>query len=97
MRNAEKLNAVDAAPNRGPGRPRGARNKISKAQIAAALASGEQMPLDYMLCIMRNEKLPMPIRFEAAKAAAPFCHSKLAAIQHEGTASPHEDFVKALS
>jgi hypothetical protein len=31
---------------------------ISKAQIIAAFASGDLMPLGYLLSIMRNEKLP---------------------------------------
>ena len=44
------------------------------------------MPLDYMLEMLRNEALPAEDRFEAAKAAAPYVHAKLAAVQHSGDA-----------
>src|SRR5215469_9514484 len=93
-----KRRPVYAAPKRGPGRRPGARNRLSKAQVEAAMAAGDLMPLDYMLAIMRDEMMPMPVRFEAAKAAAPFCHSKLANIQHSAAiGNSHEDFVKATS
>jgi hypothetical protein len=39
------------------------------------------MPLDYMLTILRNEELPRDQRFEAAKAAAPYVHAKLANVE----------------
>ena len=96
--NVKRSNAAGLALNRRPGRPPGSRNKISKAQIQAALENGDLMPLDYMLALMRDEDLPMPIRFEAAKAAAPFCHSKLASIQHTGALTfSHEEALKALA
>lgn len=98
MPNVKRSKTSGPAPNRRPGRPAGSRNKISKTQIQVALENGDQMPLDYMLTIMRDESLPMPIRFEAAKAAAPFCHSKLASVQHTGALSvSHEEALKALS
>jgi hypothetical protein len=34
-------------------------------------------PLDYMLAILRTEELPRDVRFEAAKAAAPYVHARL--------------------
>ena len=33
---------------------------------------------------MRNPALPLQLRFDAAKKAAPFCHPKLAPIQPPG-------------
>lgn len=42
------------------------------------------MPLDYMLEILRNEEMPTDSRFEAAKAAAPYVHAKLASVEHKG-------------
>lgn len=67
----------------GAGRKQGAVTKRTQEATAAILASG-LTPLDYMLSIMRDEtKLP-DIRFEAAKAAAPYVHPKLAAIEHTG-------------
>jgi hypothetical protein len=42
------------------------------------------MPLDVMLSVMRNTDLPWELRFDAAVKAAPFCHPKLAPIEHPG-------------
>ncbi|MDH5640867.1 MAG: hypothetical protein OEY28_06200 [Nitrospira sp.] len=67
----------------GAGRKKGRQNKASAAQRAAIAASGE-VPLNYMLKIMRDEKQPTAIRLEMAKAAAPYCHPKLAAVEHTG-------------
>lgn len=51
-------------------------------------------PLEYMLQVMRTEPSDaldekgllqaMTLRFEAAKAAAPYMHPKLASIEHTG-------------
>jgi hypothetical protein len=38
------------------------------------------MPLDFLLRMMRDPSEPKSKRLEAAKAAAPFCHPKLNAI-----------------
>jgi len=69
------------------GRPTGSRNKRTKALVEAAQASGE-LPLDYMLRVMRDPSATAKRRDEMAKAAAPFLHSKLASIEnpkaHEG-------------
>jgi len=65
------------------GRPRGSRNKRSLANIETAQASG-QMPLDFVLSIMRNNTQPLERRLEAAKVAAPYCHAKLASVEHSG-------------
>ncbi len=62
------------------GRPRGARNKRSLANIEAAQAGG-QLPLDFMLAVMRDETQPPERRLEAAKSAAPYCHARLAPIE----------------
>ena len=61
------------------GRPRGSLNKRTRALLEAAEAGGE-MPLDFLLRLMRDPREPKSKRLEAAKAAAPFCHSKLNAI-----------------
>ena len=66
------------------GRPRGARNKRSLANIEAAQAGG-QMPLDFMLAFMRDETQPLERRLEAAKCAAPYVHARLASIEHSGS------------
>jgi hypothetical protein len=38
------------------------------------------MPLDFLLRLMRDPLAPKAKRLEAAKAAAPFCHPKLSAV-----------------
>lgn len=38
------------------------------------------MPLEYLLSIMRDSKKRWPVRFEAAKAAAPYLHPRLAQV-----------------
>jgi hypothetical protein len=75
------------------GRKKGTPNKKTAKTIAAVVAAGIT-PLDYMLEQMRK---PIPkdaepavkvamigLRFEAAKAAAPYVHPKLANIEHSG-------------
>ena len=49
-----------------------------------AAQSGGELPLDYMLAVMRDPKAPARRRDEMAKAAAPYLHSKLASIEPEG-------------
>ena len=85
----------------GAGRPKGSRSRTTRSKISrieALIARGDELPLDFLLQLMRA---PEPVqqvgesvlvfrarwvrwaeeRFEAAKAAAPFCHPKLAAIE----------------
>jgi hypothetical protein len=63
------------------GRPRGSRNRRTRALVEAAQAGGE-LPLDYMLRVMRDPNATAKRRDEMAKAAAPFLHSKLASIEN---------------
>jgi hypothetical protein len=62
------------------GRPRGSRNKRTRALIEAVQATGES-PLDYMLRVMRDPRVPAKRRDEMAKAAAPYVHAKLSSIE----------------
>ncbi len=61
------------------GRQKGVTNKATAAKIAEVEASG-LTPLDYMLTRLRDENLDHEIRMDAAKAAAPYCHARLAAV-----------------
>ena len=63
------------------GRKHGTPNRASTARQAEVAASGIT-PLDYMLKVLRDENADPRQRFEAAKAAAPYVHPKLANIQH---------------
>jgi hypothetical protein len=59
---------------------------VKESEAADADAKrGDLMPLDFILDIMRDDSSPLSIRFEAAKAALPYCHPKLASIQDSGT------------
>lgn len=61
---------------KGAGRKPGAITRATR-EIAEKGLDG-LTPLDFMLGVMRDENLEMGPRFEAAKAAAPYVHAKLA-------------------
>lgn len=63
------------------GRPRGSVNKRTQAYLRT---NGGELPLDYMLKIMRDDTQPRERRDEMAKAAAPFLHAKLQSTQLTG-------------
>lgn len=63
------------------GRKKGVPNKATAAKAAAIAASG-LTPLDYLLDVMRNSDDALQ-RLDAAKAAAPYVHPKLASIDHK--------------
>ena len=65
------------------GRKKGVPNKASTAKAAAIAASG-LTPLDYLLLTMRDETAELAVRLEAAKAAAPYVHPRLAAVEFAG-------------
>jgi hypothetical protein len=68
----------------GAGRRKGIPNKATVERQAVIAASGET-PLDYMIRVMRDETAPVERRDEMAKAAAPYVHPRLAAIEHAAT------------
>jgi hypothetical protein len=68
------------------GREKGVRNrKVAqrRAQVDEAVAAG-MSPLDYMLMVYRDPTADQSRRDEMAKAAAPYCHHRLSAIEHTG-------------
>lgn len=67
----------------GAGRKSGVANKRTREIATKAMQEG-MTPIEYLLGVMRDEKADPAARFEAAKAAAPYCHPKLAAIEHSG-------------
>ncbi|WP_152048263.1 hypothetical protein [Aureimonas psammosilenae] len=80
----------------GAGRPAGAINKRTQAQAEAVEATGIS-PLDYLLSVMRNAENDDDTRIEAAKAAAPYVHAKLASVEVSGKLTiSHEDALAAL-
>lgn len=79
----------------GAGRPKGAkegsptkraiRREMTERIVENALSEGV-MPLEVMLAAMREEwnKGNKQLAAEFAKDAAPYCHAKLASIEHSG-------------
>lgn len=80
----------------GAGRPPGVANKASIERQEEIAASG-LTPLDYMISVMRNLTLDEAKRLDAAKAAAPYVHPRLAAIEHSGEVHmTHEQWLASL-
>ena len=59
------------------------RTRAAKALRDKAASSGTT-PLDYMLGLMRDSKAELAVRTDMAKAAAPYMHPRLAAVEHTG-------------
>jgi hypothetical protein len=53
-------------------------------------AALKEMPLTYVLGIMRDTSLDVLIRFDAAKVALPYCHQQLSPGNEPSTAEPSE-------
>src|SRR5262245_21810725 len=70
----------------GAGRPKGAASRANEQVRLEAAATGA-LPLAYMLRIMRDPSQPDGRRDDMAKAAAPFCHSRLSSVEHSGEIS----------
>ncbi|WP_196238924.1 MULTISPECIES: hypothetical protein [Bradyrhizobium] len=68
-----------AGASKGAGRKPGAATELNQAAREKVLIASGTSPLDFMLAIMRGEDIPRADRFEAAKAAAPYVHARLAA------------------
>jgi len=68
----------------GAGRPKGER---ARAVLEAAEAGGE-MPIAYMLNVMRNEKAPDVRRDRMAKAAAAYLYPKFGTVTEPGAEEP---------
>lgn len=67
----------------GAGRPPGRRSDKTEERLAAIEESG-LTPLEYLLMIMRDENIQRATRMDAAKAAAPYIHPRLASTEVKG-------------
>lgn len=67
-----------------PGERRGGRIKGTPnrktAEQAALIAETGATPLEYLVSVFRNGEVAMAQRVEAAKAAAPYVHPRLSAV-----------------
>lgn len=95
------MSAIEKIPTKtrggarpGSGRKKGSPNKRTAETQKAVEASGVT-PLEFMLSVMRSEPPDvedprilieaMAMRFEAAKAAAPYVHAKLSSVEMNAT------------
>lgn len=88
-----KSNGTRGGARKGAGRKPGSATQRTRVIADRAMADG-LTPLEYMLKVMRTEPDPtleprelasaIVMRFEAAKAAAPYIHPRLAAVEHSG-------------
>ena len=65
---------------RGRGRIKGSHNKATQQQIDKMRSSGLS-PLEYLASIYQDESEDKRIRIDAAKAAAPYVHARLASTE----------------
>lgn len=70
-----------AAGRKTGGRRPGSGNKAKKAERQVIADSG-LMPLEYMLQVLRDPAEDAQRRAWAAKEAGPYCHPRLAQIEH---------------
>jgi len=84
----------------GAGRPKGARNRrtLMLEEGNRRASEGGMEPLEYLPSVMRDEREPVGVRLDAARAAAPFCHPRLVAqhITHGSAGQSHEEWVKSM-
>lgn len=78
-------------PRPNSGRPKGAKSKTTIAkeavltEVLARAVQDETTPLEVMLTIMRDPESPAAMKFEAAKAAAPYVHPRLSQVDSRVT------------
>lgn len=87
---------------RGGARPGAGRKKGSRilrtAKAAQKIGNDGMTPLEYLLSIMRDGRCKPSDRLEAAKAAAPYVHPRLAATELSGSLAltHHEEALNEL-
>jgi hypothetical protein len=98
-------------PRKGAGRKPGSATAKTR-EIADKAAADGITPLEFMLQIMRTEDEPaeegeeidyrlrqmrLEMRFEAAKAAAPYIHPRLSSVEMNATVATHEASIDDLA
>lgn len=80
----------------GAGRPKGSAN-VRTREIADAISASGMTPLEYLTSVYQDPNADKAKRIDAAKAAAPYVHARLASIEHSGSITTrHEDALDAL-
>ncbi len=67
----------------GAGRKKGGTNQRTR-ELREAVAVGGELPLDYMLRVMRDPTADHSRRDDLSKAAAPYLHSRLSTVEVSG-------------
>lgn len=89
----------------GAGRKKGSPNKKT-AELQKAVEESGVTPLEFMLNIMRepitglepkDQLQAMMLRFEAAKAAAPYVHPRLSSVDMKASVTSHEASIDDLA
>lgn len=72
----------------GAGRPTGSVSqrgvRLSKQVLANLQLNNQLNPLQYLLAVMQDDKQKPNVRMQAAIAAAPYVHPKLASVEMKG-------------
>jgi hypothetical protein len=86
-------------PKRKRGRPKGSYSKASKAQVERITCEGKLSPLEYLASIYQSEAEETRTRIEAAKAAAPYVHARLASTELKAavTEITQEEWLESLN
>jgi hypothetical protein len=63
------------------GRPKGSKTRYSTRLQRQMLNSDSPTPLEYLVSVYTDEDNPPNVRLDAAKAAAPYVHPRLSAVE----------------
>ena len=86
-----------AAPEAAKPEPKETTAQAAEEPEAPPAEASTKSPLDYLLSIMQDEGQPQSARVEAAKAAAPYLHPRLAQVAHGGAVQlTHEQALDEL-
>jgi hypothetical protein len=69
---------------------------MAEAIDSAATVGKKLTPLEVLLAYMNNPETSDRVRIECARAAAPFCHPRLNAIEQVATTETHEQRLEKL-
>jgi len=77
------------------GRVKGSVNRVHRPAFANQYRHGGQLPLDYMLEVMRDPKAPPNRRDSMAVAAAPYLHARR--VPEAGESKPASSIILAVN
>lgn len=105
MKTEKQSDGPNGGKRAGAGRKKNVPNKRT-AEVQRQVEASGITPLQYMLDIMRSPDLieaepaqqiaHNAMRFEAAKSAAPYVHSKLSSVEMNATVTNHEAALEDL-